>query len=50
MKLYDWVHQAERDAKSTGNVPVVIHKKNNEEILVTLRFDDFLDLYERGNA
>lgn len=49
MRLYDWMHQAERDAAGGGNIPMVIHKKNNEETLATMRLDDFLDLYERRN-
>lgn len=47
MRLYDWMHQAERDSSGTLNTPVVVHKKNNEEILATMRFEDFLKMYER---
>lgn len=50
MNLYEWMEQAKRDAKSTGETPVVIHKKNNAEILVTMQLEAFLDLYERGEA
>ena len=45
MQLYDWMDQAKRDATNTGNLPVVFHKKNNAEILVTMRFDDWMKLY-----
>lgn len=39
--------QSCRDARE-GEVPIVVHKKNREPILVTLALDDFLDFYERG--
>lgn len=48
MRLYEWMAQAIRDSKGTGNIPVVIHKKNNAEILVTMRFDDFIEIHKRG--
>ncbi len=48
MRLYDWMEQAKRDSKGSDNMPVVFHKKNNAEILVTMRFDDFMELYKRG--
>ena len=44
MQLYDWVEQAERDAKP-DELPAVFHKKNNHEILVTMTFDDWMILY-----
>ena len=46
MQLYDWMDQAKRDSAGTGNLPVVFHKKNNAEILVTMRFDDFMEIYK----
>ena len=46
MQLYDWVDQAKRDAKGTGNIPVVFHKKNNAEILVTMTLPDWMQLYQ----
>lgn len=46
MRLYDWMDQSKRDAKE-GEIPAVFHKKNNAEILVTLRFDDFMNIYGR---
>ena len=45
MQLYEWMEQAKRDSKGTGNIPAVFHKKNNHEILVTLHFDDFMSIY-----
>ena len=47
MHLYEWMAQAERDAEGTGNIPTVVHKQNNMPILVTLKFEDFMELYGR---
>ena len=45
MRLYDWMAQAKRDAVE-GNLPVVIHKKNNAAILVTMELPDFMKMYQ----
>lgn len=45
MRLYDWMEQAKRDSKGSDNLPVVFHKKNNAEILVTMRFDDWMQMF-----
>lgn len=52
MRLYDWMDQAKRDAKAgnEGRLPVVFHKKNNAEILVTMTFDDFMQIYKEYEA
>lgn len=50
MQLYDWMDQAKRDAAGTGNVPVVFHKKNNAEVLVTMQFDSFMELYKKAGG
>lgn len=50
MNLYDWMDQAKRDSENTGNMPVVFHKKNNAEILVTMRFDDFMQIYKEWQS
>jgi hypothetical protein len=42
--------QAKRDSKGTGNLPVVFHKKNNAEILVTMQFDDWMQIYKEYDA
>ena len=48
MCLYDWIEQAKRDVKASDEdkIPVVFHKKNNAEILVTMRFDDWMQIYK----
>lgn len=52
MRLYDWMAQAKHDAAlSDGNpIPAVFHKKNNAEILVTLEFEDFMQIYVEWEA
>lgn len=39
MRLYSWVEQAVNDAKK-GEVPVVCHRKNFAEYLITMRLKD----------
>ena len=50
MQLYDWMAQAKRDSSGTGRLPAVFHKKNNAEILVTMEFEDFMNLYREWEA
>jgi len=50
MRLYDWMEQAKRDSEKSGDIPAVFHKKNRHEILVTLRLDDFMEIYTEWNA
>lgn len=45
LNLYDAMAQSKHDARS-GEIPVVIHKKNNCNILVTMELDSFMDLYK----
>lgn len=49
MQLYDWMSQAIGDARE-GQIPVVIHKKNNAEILVTMRLKEWIELYREWEA
>lgn len=49
MQLYEWMAQAVRDAKD-GNLPTVFHKKNNADILVTMRLEDWFELYREYEA
>ena len=48
MRLYEWMEQAVRDHRP-GTLPVVFHKKNNCEILVTMRLDDWMALYNNSD-
>lgn len=45
MHLYDWMEQAKRDCRRSNNLPVVMHKKNNHSVLVTMELDDWVILY-----
>lgn len=49
MHLYDWMEQAKRDCKD-GLLPTVFHKKNRAEVLVTMEFEDWMQLYEGYSA
>ena len=44
LNLYDAMAQAKHDAH--GKVPVVIHKKNNCNVLVTMEFESWAELYK----
>ena len=50
MELYKWMEQAKRDAEGSGGIPTVFHKKNNADILVTMRFEDWMQLYREWDA
>lgn len=46
LNIYDAVEQSRNDAR-TGEMPVVMHRKNRKEWLVTMPLDDWMKLYER---
>ncbi len=52
MRLYEWMSQAKRDAEAGGGkrLPAVFHKKNNADVLVTMRLDDFMNIYREWEA
>lgn len=50
MELYDWMNQAVRDSSKNGRIPAVFHKKNNAEVLVTMRFEDWMNVYKEFEA
>ena len=45
LNLSDAMSQAISDAKM-GRIPVVMHRKNNEPWLVTMRFDEWIEFYK----
>lgn len=47
LNIEDAMAQAVRDA--AGEIPVVMHRKNRHEWLATLRLEDFMAIYSRGN-
>jgi TPP-dependent pyruvate/acetoin dehydrogenase alpha subunit len=44
LNLYDAMAQAKHDARE-GELPVVIHKKNNCAVLVTMEFETWAEMY-----
>lgn len=46
MQLYNWMEQAKRDSKGSDKLPAVFHKKNHAEVLVTMTFDNWMQLYK----
>lgn len=49
LDLYGAYEQSTRDSRE-GEVPVVIHKKNRKQILITMSFSDFLDYYYENDC
>ena len=52
MMLYDWMEQSQADARAEGkgNLPVVIHHANNKPILVSMRFEHWVQLYSEWQS
>ena len=46
LNLYKAIQQSRADAKRKGDIPVVVHKKNQHSALLTMDFTDFLDLLQ----
>ena len=44
LNLYDAMAQSKRDARA-GEKPVVMHRKNDAEWLVTMTLDDWIELF-----
>ena len=49
MQLYDWVSQSKADARE-GEIPIVIHRKNNSADLVTMEFGDWIQMYKEWDS
>lgn len=47
LDLYGAMEQSQTDAKP-DEIPVVMHRRDRKPWLVTMTFEDFLTLYERG--
>jgi len=45
LNLEDAMAQSKRDARQ-GEVPTVMHRKNNCEWLVTMRLEDWIEMYK----
>lgn len=46
LQLDAWSHQAESECGE--NVPVVVYRRSREPWRVSMRFEDFLSMYERA--
>lgn len=49
LNYYDAVDQSKRDARD-GELPVVMHRRNNHEWLVTMPLDDWMQIYREYEA
>lgn len=45
LDLYAAMFQAINDSKTTKKLPTVFHKRSNMDLLVTMRFEDWIELY-----
>lgn len=43
LNIEEAMQQSRVDARS-GEIPVVVHKRNGKRVLITMEFDDFLEL------
>ncbi len=48
LNIYDAIAQSQRDARE-GELPVVMHRKNHSDWLVTMTLDDWIQLYREAN-
>jgi len=46
LNIYKAYKQSTSDARVDGSTPLVVHKKNNNPILCTMGFDDFIDMLQ----
>ena len=49
VSIEQWLQQSERDAKYTGGIPIVMHRRNREQWKVTLRADEFFEIWRQAN-
>lgn len=51
LDLYGAVEQSARDAKESAEIPIVCHRKDRREWLVTMKLNDFMGVIneQRGN-
>ena len=52
LNVHEAMNQAKRDAEAggKGDLPAVFHKKNRTEVLVTMRLEDWFNLYREWEA
>lgn len=49
-RIYDWMAQAIRDSAGSENLPAVFSRRNNSETLVTMRLEDWIQLYREWES
>lgn len=49
LNIVNAMEQSKSDARE-NEIPVVVHRRNGQEWLLTMRFTDYLDMYERSNG
>lgn len=50
LRLHDAMVQSQGDANGSGDVPVVMHRRNGEPWYVTLGLEDFVSLYRAAKG
>lgn len=45
LNIFDAVNQSVKDARP-GELPIVMHRKNRTPWLITMKFEDFISIYE----
>jgi Holliday junction resolvase len=52
IEIYKWMEQAIRDSKANGrgDIPAVFFKKNYADILVCVKFEDFMKLFREWDS
>ena len=50
LNIHEAMEQAKRDSKDSNNMPIVAHRKNNTEWLVTMRAEDWFTIYREWEA
>ena len=48
-KIWDWIHQAERDHKAE-EIPLVVFRKSHEDWHVVLKFTSFLKIIKKSDG
>lgn len=47
LNIYDAISQASHDKKE-NEIPTVMHRKNNHEWLVTMKLEDWIEIYKES--
>lgn len=50
LNIHDAIAQAVRDSAKSGNLPIVAHRRNNTGWLVTMRAENWFEIYREWEA